>query len=752
MPTPRNPRNFPGAPGSLIAISITMKMTTPFLRRMRIEYAALLMAAAPAAAIELFSEDFDAEIESKIGTNNGIDVFVEYVNYSDMTVGSTPHNIPEAPRRIPGSLDTRGVLMRVNYAGVATERIANLVALDDAGGSRVTFTDNYRLKFDFYLRLSPNVTLGENGFPTDTGTTEQVLWGVGYAATQPMGRGWRTGRGNGMWGWVSVEGGHGATFGADAALYSGPTLIGGRNMDLVNSTADVSAYFAPAFGADASPVPNCPANQWVEATISVRAGQVTVEYMAVGRTITKFFENVSGPVAGGIMVGYEDSFNSVSFDPDNQWLLVDNMVVEDITPPTLVVAPTTAFRTFTGTPVTGSYSITNTRGAGDLTVSAVNFSGTHGTDFSVTTPLPIVVGPGATVPLDIVFNPAAPNGVKSASITIVSDDSQTPNYVIGDVRVRRSVGSFFEAHYKLDELSGTSLADASGNGVTGALQVREPLTYGRPSLLGAADAGFAMSFLPAQTSASGNYFTSAVVHTPTVSVSLWLRPGAAGALRTLFQRDYDSLSPYDKLFGLLLTSDGIVRYRVRSTDIMETDPLMTPVTDDTVWHIVLTHLDEDGFGNDTAARSRIYINGLLAVEKTSVDTQGFDDYPLNPAVAGMHFATRTIAGFGYAGDLDDVQVYGVELSREQVWELYKRPGAAASPLFNILTVERTAAPSLAVTVPSSPQGTYRLFRSGDLQAWEAAGAAVPGDASGLATSLTDASPPADRQFYRVERQ
>src|SRR5688572_450994 len=143
---------------------------------------ASLIAAGSAAGAELYSEDFDSQVEAKIGTNNGTGVFVEYVNYGDMTVGATPHSIPEAPRQIEASLPTRGVLMRMNYATgtVAAQRVANLVALDDAGGTRLPFTDNYRLKFDFYLRLSPNVTLNANGLPTQAGTTEQMLWGVGY--------------------------------------------------------------------------------------------------------------------------------------------------------------------------------------------------------------------------------------------------------------------------------------------------------------------------------------------------------------------------------------------------------------------------------------------------------------------------------------------------------------------------------------------------------------------------------------------
>jgi len=718
----------------------------------------LLTARMSVSAAEIVAESFDDESQAKFTLNNGAGAAATYVDYSSMTVGAATHSIPEAPRPIAGSQATRGMLLKADYAAGAAERIANLVMLDGPGGTRLNLTDNYRLKFDFHLRLSTAVTLTAGGWPDlilNAGSTEHLLWGVGYNSLQPMGRGWRSTRGSGMWGFLATEGGHGATVGGDAALFNNTTVAGTRNMDLVTAPADVTNFFAPAFGADASPVPNCPANQWCEADITVRAGQVTVEFGAVGRTKTKFYENVAGPAGGSVMVGYEDAFNSASWAPDDQWMLLDNIVVEDLAPATLIVNPSAAapLRTFTGTPVTAAWEILNSRGAGDLTITGVNFGGTNAADFSLLTPLPLVVGPGSIVPLEISFQPAPPNGIKSATLTIVSDDPQTPNYTLGDLRARRSVGSFLHAHYKLDETSGTALTDSSGNGPNAALTVREAVAYGRPSALGPADTGTSIGFLPAQTSTTGNYFTSSVVHTPSFSISLWIRPASTGAQRTLFQRDYDSLSPYDKLYGLHLLNDGTLAWRVRSTTIIpaDGDPPQTPLADSEPHHIVLTHLDEDGFGNDTAARSRLYVNGRLIGEKTGGNARGFDDYPLNPVTGALHVATRTIAGFGYSGDMDDFQVYGVELSREQVWELFQRPGVTAASTWSILSAVRSGS-DFTVTFPSSPGGNYRLLRSPDLLNWNPAGEALPGAPDALTTSLADPAPPEGVQFYRVGRE
>lgn len=709
-------------------------------------------------AAELMAEGFDAQATAHVEVNNGLDATATFVDYSNMIVGTTTHNIPEAPRRVTGSAATRGVLLKMSYGGVnANERIANLVALDDVGGTRLALTDNYRLRFDVYLRISPTVTPGASGVPTQAGTTEDMIWNVGYQALTgvPMGRLFRSSRGTGVWGLLATEGGYGSTTsGGDAGIWLANTTnaAGTRHLE---TAADRAAFFTPAFGSDATPVPNCPANQWVEADISVSAGLVTVEFGAVGRTKTKFHENVAGgTVAGGAMVGYEDTFTSASFAPDEQWMLVDNMVVEDISPPTLVVTPSIVkpLKTFTGTPVTAEYTIQNTRLAGDLTITAVNFTGTGAADFALMTPMPLVVGPNASQPLEIVFNPAAPNGIKTATMTFVSNDPQAPSHTM-TLRARRSVGSFLQAHYKLDETSGTALTDSTGNGVNAALTVRDPVLFGQPTLLGGTDTGTALGFTPAQSSVTGNYFTTPVVHTPSFSLSLWIKPAATTWQRTLFQRDYDSLAPYDKIYGLHLASDGSLLWRVRAGAVIPAvgDPALPLIPDGELHHVVLTHSDEDGFGNETATRTRLYLDGVRIAEKTGADAKGFDDYPLNPVVANMHVASRTIAGFGYSGDMDDVQIYGAELTREQVWHLFKAAGTTAPPVWSVQDVVKDGN-GITLTCPTAAGGVYKLFRSGDLQIWTQVGDPVTATAAGLTTLFADPAPPAGRQYYRVTRE
>jgi hypothetical protein len=223
--------------------------------------------------------------------------------------------------------------------------------------------------------------------------------------------------------------------------------------------------------------------------------------------------------------------------------------------------------------------------------------------------------------------------------------------------------------------------------------------------------------------------------------------------RTLFQRDPDFDSTYEEICGLLLDASNRLVYRVAGTDVLNSDAFVEGIVAGTAYHVALTHRDTDGFGNATAQRARLYINGRLVAEKVDAEAPGFDDYPLNPTVGSLHFATRTVAGSGYLGDMDDIQVYGTELTKEQVWELFAAPGRTAAPDWAVTALARTEAPAaFSVSFPSSPDGTYQLFRSAQLSAgWSPVGAALTGS-NAASSTLTDPAPPAGSVFYRVQRQ
>lgn len=748
-------------------------------RVLGISLAVLIPVSARAGIV--WSESFDATdpVDLKIEFNAGSAGAYSPENYSSMTVAGTSHAIPEAPNQIAGSLPTRGILLRVVYddagdppiATAATERIVNLVAKQTSTGSRLALVDNYRLSFDFYLRLSPLVTFNATtGLPVEAGTTEQMLWGVGYNATAgfPLARGWRSGRGNGMWGWLSTEGGHGTTVGADAALYKAGVLSAGRNLGYTAwdptpaPVADTTTYFTPAFGAASTPMASAPANQWVHAEMTVLLGKVSVSYQGANGAKTEFFSAVdgSGSVDGSVMVGYEDSFTSASFSPGDQWMLLDNMVVEDITPPTMDVNADVPFTTFTGTPQNGSFIISNSQSAGSLTVSAVSFAGANAADFSLVTSLPLVIPAGQSAALAVQFNPSGADGVKTATLNITSDDPQRPAYPPITLQARKSIGSFLMAHYKLDESSGANAANPFGPAGAFVFENRQPMEFGRPPLTGGA--GSSIRFLPAQTQTSGNYMTTNVVHTPSFSVSMWVLPESTGATRTLFQRDSDFAAPTDGIYGLLLDVDGSLVWRVNGQEVLRSEQNLIPdalgTPDDKPAHVVVTHSDLDGFGNSTADITRLFVNGVLVNEKLSPDAIGFGDYPLNPAVAsGMHIASRTTAGNGFQGLIDDIQIYGAAITPEQAAALYAQPGRHVN---NLLTrplgvtgfTYNPQASSISLSWSSEAGAVYAIEESVNLTQWtEVSG--QTGIASGGATTSTTITgvSAADKKFYRAKR-
>jgi hypothetical protein len=694
---------------------------------------------------------------SRIVIRNSPNMLVEFLDYGVLGIGEAPSVVD--PQGTPSA--TSGIRFKTDYSG--TGRAANILLTNELFNTLV-FTDNYRLRFDFYLSISPNLTIGTTGAPTQTGSTEQMLWGVGYA--QPAGvvqsRATRS-AGLGAWGWLTTEGGSGSTNGSDAALIFNGAVSAGRDHTTADA-ATLSSYFTPAF-TNTGTVPHAPANKWVTAEITVAGGKVSVSYKAVGATGATFFQNVAPPTAvgtsvfaGNIMIGYEDPFTgSTSFDPSQQFMVLDNIIVEDITPPTLLVTPLVTPNSYTGGPAQPfSYEVKNNHATQNLTITGVTFGGTHGaTAFSTTNTFPIVLPPSATTTLNFGFMPTAPNGVKTGEITILSDDPQAPNYAITGIQARRTVGSFLGAHYKLDETANpgaTGFADSSGNNYSGNVQVRTgfDFTFGSP-LTGEA-AGGSIGISPADSSTTGNYFTSAVPNSPSFSVAMWIRPAAKTATRTLFQRDYDFGIPYEKICGLILDSGGVLRYRVRGAEVLNSTNFTETILNDTAYHVTLTHLDLDGFGNSTANRSRLYINGRLYAEVQNAAAVGFDDYPLAPAVASLHIGTRTSAGSGFSGALDDIQIYGAELTKEQIWQIYRKPSAMADQEWHRKAMAKVEMDgSIGVSFPSSPAGFYQLERSTDLLLWTPVEDLVSGAIDADTTMVRDTAPPQGKAFYQVRR-
>ena len=125
----------------------------------------------------------------------------------------------------------------------------------------------------------------------------------------------------------------------------------------------------------------------------------------------------------------------------------------------------------------------------------------------------------------------------------------------------------------------------------------------------------------------------------------------------------------------------------------------------------------------------------------------------------MFLASKTAAGFGYTGDIDDVQIYSIELSEEQVAAMFATPGATAfdappPPLadFAITSVNASDTANIAVTWKSRPGKTYLLENSADLQEWGEVSDGVT--SGGESTSFVDTDAPAGTtvRYYRVTEE
>jgi hypothetical protein len=285
----------------------------------------------PVTAQVLFSETFDSQASAKVAANltQGSAMEVRYLDYSSFTVGATAFGIPEAPgSALYGGAARSGVLMR--STGSTTFRIANLLAASSPGGAPLSFSGDYRLKFDMWLSLDPATTT------TNSATTEVGIWGIGASNVQPLGRNFRSSAA-GTWGWLSSDGGFSGTLnngdaafrtnGSQVVVLENPTQAGywqqawPNNPDILAGTGSTVV------------VENAPWNSWTTVEVTTIGGDVTVKFNGV-----EFFNSAayadSFPTSGFAVIGYEDPFTtSSSWKPDSSWGLFDNFVIEAIPEP-----------------------------------------------------------------------------------------------------------------------------------------------------------------------------------------------------------------------------------------------------------------------------------------------------------------------------------------------------------------------------------------------------------------------------------
>ncbi|MEM7385933.1 MAG: LamG-like jellyroll fold domain-containing protein, partial [Verrucomicrobiota bacterium] len=598
----------------------------------------------------LFAEPFDSAAMANVIESAGDDTSVRYVDYSEFSVGGQSFSIPESPNPIDGSAATRGVLIQANLADSAATGV-NLTAAASPGGQPLTFSGNYRLKFDMYLSVDPE------GNANSEGITESGLWGVGADLNQRNAFSTEAFDSvRGTWGWIATELGFST---ADAAIYEGPSqkafITGGLSRDLLE----------PTFGRT-SPIPFAPNNSWTEVDILVLNNLVSVRYNGV-----EFFQTTTDQTTGQALIGYEDPFTSLSSAPNFQWGLFDNFVVEN--GPDLSVVQVSDFQL--ASPINpaprANLVLFNNREAGDITVSEATLAGADPGAFAILSSLPVVVSPQEEAIIEIQFQPQGETGIKTATVNLTTDDPNSPSV---STNIEAQAVPRLLAHFKFDD-SANPPADASGNEVSGNFQeFRFPVSTGQESLTG--DDGSSIGFRDDHESGTGNWANFDLIHTPTLTVSLWIQPTEGAGENSLFSRnDTVTYIDSDGVYGAFIDPDGRLIFRSRNNEVLSTSE--NTIQFGETYHIAVTHLDNDGFDNDTAERSRLYINGELIVEAEGRNTIGFGDFPSSAVNPAFHLASRIAAGSGYAGLVDDLQIYSVELEADQIAEIFANGGSVA---------------------------------------------------------------------------
>jgi hypothetical protein len=250
-----------------------------------------------------YAEGFDSQASANVTILAEPDTAVTFVDYSNMTFGTATFSIPEAPRRVPGSAASRGVVLQANLTAAVTSAVNIL-----AGSTPIQFSGRYRVSFDAWINV-PN--------PLPTGSTEQLLWGVSVDGVPPIECRHNLALGaSGVYGWLAGENGYSSE---DSVVCDGGLRIAQRgDQQTGNSVYFNDAFNQPVVGG----VTNAPANQWVRVDIDVDAAGVRVYYNGI-----EFHSVTPAMTPGFAMLGYEDPFSGLGSNKNAQWGLFDNFRV-----------------------------------------------------------------------------------------------------------------------------------------------------------------------------------------------------------------------------------------------------------------------------------------------------------------------------------------------------------------------------------------------------------------------------------------
>jgi glucose/arabinose dehydrogenase len=209
------------------------------------------------------------------------------------------------------------------------------------------------------------------------------------------------------------------------------------------------------------------------------------------------------------------------------------------------------------------------------------------------------------------------------------------------------------AYWRLGESSGSTAADASGNGRAGSY-LNSP-TLGAPGAL-SGDSNSSVGFNGTSQYVQVPY--NAALNPARVSVESWVYPtGGSGAFRSvLTSRDYSASGPMARGYTLYAADNNTWQFWLGTGSAFV--KLFGPAVTLNSWtHLVATY---DG------TTARLYVNGALAASSALA----YSPNAARPLRIGAG-RTETAADYFFPGRIDEVALYGTDLSAARVQAHYQ---------------------------------------------------------------------------------
>lgn len=304
-------------------------------------------------------------------------------------------------------------------------------------------------------------------------------------------------------------------------------------------------------------------------------------------------------------------------------------------------------------------AVTNPGASQELQITSVSLTNNPTGRFSVVSS-PTSIGPQSNGDIVVGFDDGGASGTFTTELVIESNAQGQPARSV-PVSARVVPSNQLLVHFKMDELEGDTLVDASGNGHHGVYQANAGGTFslGQAGVAG----GTSVAFSDGGTNEGAGYgeilAESGLPPLQTFTLSMWIQIDANDfQTSSLFSKGFVQGDPFGAVAAFGGETDPIQWFEGGVGALVANVDLMPGRAQ----HLVVTHLD----GNE-AVRTRIYLDGELVAEDD--EPGGYDDFTPSPLQLGA-----TLGAFGFTGLFDDVQIYEKELSGTEVQFLFSNPG------------------------------------------------------------------------------